>query len=139
MSLVKMESKSSRMYDPDIPDPVSYDLKMASVSTEGDNNAKQRRNKKKREGLTDYSEHASMHGISYVFERDIVVISRVFWFITSLTLAALATYWIVGMLLHNKLRFSCCHTAFGSLFLLDFRALIYFYAYICQSTNTLVR
>ena len=52
--------------------------------------------KRKKETLSDYSEHATMHGISYVFEPDIVFASRIFWFITCVLLAVLAGYWIVG-------------------------------------------
>lgn len=71
-----------------VPDPAKYSPEEMSQKKE--------KRKGKKETLADYSEHATMHGISYVFERDIVVFSRIFWFFTCVLLAVLSGYWIVS-------------------------------------------
>ena len=91
----------AKMYDQnDVPDPASYSpQKSAPPGTS-------LRMRKKKENLSDYSEHATMHGISYVFEKDIVIVSKIFWLLTCLGLGALAGYWIVGERGEKKLHFT---------------------------------
>ncbi len=67
----------------------------------------------KKEGVHDYADNASAHGVYYIFEKDVILISRyisypqpsfignqicalrIFWALLTLGLATLAIYWIV--------------------------------------------